>query len=103
MISLVSASGCAPAVNIPIVDRGTVSDAGITAAVKTALLNDTRVDATQITVSTQSGIVRVGGSQPSSEAAAEVVSIVRGVSGVRDVQSSIAIAPAGAADSEPGR
>jgi osmotically-inducible protein OsmY len=89
-------------VNIPIVDRSTVSDAGVTAAVKTALLNDTRVDATQITVSTQSGVVSLGGSQPSREAAAEVVSIVRGVAGVRDVQSSIAIAPAGAAGSDPG-
>ena len=85
------------------VDQATVADATITAAVKTALLNDSRVDGAQVSVSSEAGVVRLGGSQPSREAAAEVVSIVRDVQGVRDVQSSITIAGDNAADSDAHR
>ncbi len=101
--ALLMASGCAHGVSIPIVDPATVADAAITAAVKTALLNDARVDGTQIIVTTQSGIVRLEGSQPSRDAAAEVVSIVRGVDGVRDVQSTVTVAPGAAVDSDANR
>jgi hyperosmotically inducible protein len=98
--ALLMASGCVHGDSIPIVDRGTVADAAITAAVKTALLNDARVDGTQIVVTTQAGVVRLAGSQASRDAAAEVVSIVRGVDGVRDVQSTITVGPGTAVDSD---
>jgi hyperosmotically inducible protein len=76
----------------------TIHDASITAAVKTALLNDPSVDGTLVIVTTEAGVVRLTGNQPSNDAAARVVSIVRGVQGVRDVQSSISVMRAETAD-----
>jgi hyperosmotically inducible protein len=107
-VALVSAAavvavGCAHGASIPVVDPATVADATITANVKTALLNDSRVDGTQVTISTQSGVVRLVGTQPSLEAAAQVVAIVQSVDGVREVQSSITVSPTSTADSDAQR
>lgn len=101
--AMIATGACARPVTFPVVDPATVADASITAAVKTALLNDSRIDATEVTVATQAGVVTLGGSQPSREAAAEVVSIVRSVEGVRDVQSNIRVEAADAADSDAHR
>jgi osmotically-inducible protein OsmY len=103
LFAAIAAAACARPMAVPIVEPAVVADAKITAAVKTALLNDPRIDGTQVTVNTQAGVVRLGGSQPSRDAAAEVVSIVQGVDGVRDVQSSITVASGDAADSDAHR
>ncbi len=87
LTTLLAAAGCATAIDT------TMADATITAAVKTALLNDTTIDGTLVTVETSGGVVRLGGTQPTEEAAAAVVSIVRRVEGVRDVQSEIVVSP----------
>lgn len=80
------ASACAP-----VVDRA-IEDAALTAAVTTALLNNPDIDGTLVSVRTQTGVVRIDGTQPSAEAAARVESIVRSVPGVRDVQSAVVVA-----------
>jgi osmotically-inducible protein OsmY len=94
-LCLAVSSACAPTID------ATFTDAALVAAVKTALLNSTDIDGTLVTVSSQSGVVRLAGTQPTSEAAATVVRIVRSIDGVRDVQSSITIADA-APQPEPG-
>jgi osmotically-inducible protein OsmY len=94
LIVLLGAAGCGQTID------ATMQDAAITAAVKTALLNSPAVDGTLVTVRTEAGVVYLQGVQPSPEAAAEVVAIVRGVSGVRNVESSVT-AGAGPGPSEP--
>jgi osmotically-inducible protein OsmY len=47
-----------------------------------------------VTVQTVAGVVQLGGVQPTENAAAAVVAIVRKVDGVRDVQSNIVVDPA---------
>lgn len=80
--------GCAPTVD------ATAADAGITAAVVTALLNDSSVDGTLVNVRTEAGVVYLEGQQPTTEAVADVVDIASGVEGVRDVQSSLTVGSA---------
>ena len=91
VLSLVLTAACAQVGKVPLVNPATIADATITTAIKTALLNSARVDGTTVTVRTEGGVVQLGGTQPTAEAVAEVVSIVRGVPGVRDVQSSVAV------------
>lgn len=69
----------------------TISDAGVTAGVKTALLNDTRIDGTAIQVRTAAGVVYLSGAVASSEDLAYVVGLVRSVDGVRAVESSLEV------------
>ena len=69
----------------------TIADAAITAAVKTALLNDPSIDGTLVTVQTVAGVVQLGGKQPTADTAAAVVKIVRQVQGVHDVQANIEV------------
>jgi hyperosmotically inducible periplasmic protein len=71
----------------------TIQDATITAAVTTALLNDTAIDGTLITVRTEAGVVYLTGTQPTPEAGERAVSLARSVQGVADVQSSIRLGP----------
>jgi len=85
IVLLLGAVACGPTVDM------TIGDAAVTAAVKTALLNNRDIDGTLVTVRTQAGVVHLEGVQPSVEAAAQVVSIVRSVNGVLDVQSSITV------------
>jgi len=86
-LGLLAAVSCAAAIDT------TIADATIVAAVKTALLNEPSIDGTLVTVRSEGGVVFLSGAQPTSEAAAQVVSLVRRVEGVRDVQSSISIVP----------
>jgi osmotically-inducible protein OsmY len=87
LVVLLAAMACARAID------ATIGDAAVTAAVKTALLNDPSVDGTLVTVQTDGGVVQLGGTQPTADAAAAVVRIVRGVEGVRDVESKIEVSP----------
>jgi osmotically-inducible protein OsmY len=85
IVALLASWSCSRTIDPAIVD------ARVTAAVKTALLNDPAIDGTLVTVRTEGGVVELGGSQPTAEAAARVETIVRGVQGVRQVHSSISV------------
>jgi len=71
----------------------TIEDASITAQVKTALLNDTEINATRIDVSTANGVVTMSGSVASAAEQERAIQLVRQVSGVRDVRANLAIGP----------
>jgi osmotically-inducible protein OsmY len=95
MLALVGVIGCAQTIDT------TIGDAQITAAVKTALLNTDTIDGTLVSVRTEGGVVYLQGVQPSPAAAAEVVSIVRSVTGVRDVQASLTVDTSGPMTNPP--
>ncbi len=95
MLALLGVIGCGQTIDT------TIGDAQITAAVKTALLNADTIDGTLVSVRTQAGVVYLEGVQPSPAAAAEVVSIVRGVTGVRDVQASLTVDTSGPTTNPP--
>lgn len=69
----------------------TLDDATITTRVKTALLNDPDVNATQIDVSTTAGVVTLSGDVRSKSEADRAVQVAHGVSGVKDVRSALKI------------
>jgi BON domain-containing protein len=81
----IAAGSCAPVIDT------TIQDAALTAAVTTALLNSQAVDGTLVSVRSQNSVVHLDGTQPSPEAVNRVLEIVRGVEGVRDVESSIEV------------
>jgi osmotically-inducible protein OsmY len=68
-----------------------MDDADITARVKTVLLNDTKVVATKIDVSTAGGVVTLSGSVKSKADEARAIQVARTVTGVRDVKSTLQI------------
>jgi hyperosmotically inducible periplasmic protein len=71
---------------------GEVLDDGmITAKVKTALIADSRTKAHQIEVTTNSGIVQLGGFVDSAEAKAAANEVAKSVSGVKDVHNELAV------------
>jgi hyperosmotically inducible protein len=72
----------------------TVDDAGITAQVKTALLNDPVVSGLRIDVDTSKGLVTLSGIVKSQAEADKAVAIARKVDGVRDVKSTLQVNPA---------
>ena len=82
---LIAACGGGTAIN------RTIDDATITTRVKTALLNDTGVEATSIDVETTGGVVTLTGVVKSKEDEARVIEIVRKVAGVREVKSSLRV------------
>ncbi len=68
-----------------------VDDASITAHVKTALLNDAHVAATNINVATTNGVVTISGSVKSKAEEMRAVEIARQTPGVRDVKSELQV------------
>src|SRR5437870_5313278 len=70
---------------------GPMDDATITARVKTVLLNDPRVAATKIDVSTTGGIVTLSGTVKSKADEARAIDVARQVTGVRDVKSTLIV------------
>ena len=68
-----------------------LDDATITARVKTALLNDTQVPATQIDVSTSNGVVTMTGVVRSKADEDRAVQLARQVAGVKDVKSNLRV------------
>jgi osmotically-inducible protein OsmY len=82
-------SGCFVRSIRPATDGAAIDDAAITARVKTMLLNDTQVSATKIDVTTVNGVVTISGSVPSKADEARAIEIVRQVSGVKDVKSTL--------------
>jgi len=70
---------------------GAMDDAGITARVKTVLLNDKQVAATKIEVSTAAGVVTLSGSVKSKADEARAIQVARTITGVRDVKSTLVV------------
>lgn len=69
----------------------TISDASITASVKTRLLADQRTDGLKIDVDTQSGVVYLSGEVKSSEEVALAESIAQRVDGVASVENNLRV------------
>jgi hyperosmotically inducible periplasmic protein len=92
-LTLVTTAGCA-------VSRGQesagayIDDTGITASVKTRMLDDERVAGTSITVETLNGTVMLSGFAKSEAEKAAAESIARKVDGVRAVKNEITVRPA---------
>jgi osmotically-inducible protein OsmY len=68
-----------------------MSDASITASVKTRLLADTRTDGLKIDVDTQSGVVYLSGEVDSSEQVTAAVNIAKQVDGVSSVENNLLV------------
>jgi hyperosmotically inducible protein len=69
----------------------TIDDATITARVKTALLNDPQVAGTRIDVDTNLGVVTMSGIVKSRAEEQRAIQVARGVSGVKDVRSTLQV------------
>ena len=68
-----------------------ISDASITASVKTRLLADQRTDGLKIDVDTQSGVVYLSGEVDSSEEVKVAESIAKRVDGVASVENNLRV------------
>ena len=71
----------------------TIDDATITARVKTALLNDPQVAGLKIDVDTTLGVVTMSGVVKSQSEAQRAVQLARGITGVKDVKSTLQVNP----------
>jgi osmotically-inducible protein OsmY len=69
----------------------TISDASMTASVKTRLLADQRTDGLKIDVDTQSGVVYLSGEVDSSEEVKLAESIAKRVDGVASVENNLRV------------
>ena len=89
-VAVVTAVGCAdpPAREWP---REYVSDLSITTKVKTALVEDPRVKATEVNVETFHGTVRMSGFVNSGAAMDQAVQVVRDVKGVTGIKNDMRI------------
>jgi hyperosmotically inducible protein len=68
-----------------------LTDAGVTAKVKTRLATDNRVHASAVNVDTANGVVTLTGNVPSEAERAAVIEIVRGTDGVSNVTDHLTI------------
>jgi hypothetical protein len=93
-LSLAPAIGCGggPSLRPPVV-RQTLSDAQLTASVKTSLLNDTQVGAQAIDVQVRDGIVTLSGAVRTAADVTHAQDLARQVTGVKDVKSTLGIQP----------
>lgn len=71
-----------------------MDDAAITARIKADILNEALLKASQISVSTTNGIVKLSGSVDSQYAKDKSVEIARNVKGVSSVENELAVKPA---------
>jgi hyperosmotically inducible protein len=69
----------------------TIDDATITARVKTALLNDPQVAGLKIDVDTTLGVVTMSGIVRTSGEEQRAIQLARGISGVKDVKSTLQV------------
>jgi hyperosmotically inducible protein len=72
----------------------TVDDAAVTAKVKAALLAESGVDGTKINVDTFNGRVTLKGEVPSQAQIDKAAQVARGISGVKEVDNRLTMAPA---------
>ncbi|MFN3789649.1 BON domain-containing protein [Massilia sp.] len=83
-------SACAPSGT----QRGTgeyIDDAAITTRVKTALVTDPQVKATEVQVETYKGTVQLSGFVDSAENVARAAQLAREVPGVKEVRNSMVV------------
>jgi osmotically-inducible protein OsmY len=69
----------------------TMDDGTLTTQVKTALLNEPGVDATQISVATAGGVVTLRGSVKSGDEEQKALATARRINGVREVKSELKV------------
>jgi osmotically-inducible protein OsmY len=68
-----------------------VSDSWITTKVKAALLEDSRVKATEVNVETYKGIVQLSGFVSSEAALQQAIVVARGIKGVSSVKNNMRV------------
>jgi hyperosmotically inducible protein len=90
LILLISIAGCAGS-KVTESTGEYFDDAMISAKVRTAILTDSRLRSTDITVTTFKGAVQLSGFVDSSQVAARAVQIVRTIKGVKLVNNSLVI------------
>jgi hyperosmotically inducible protein len=73
--------------------RQAVSDSGLTAKIKGKLMEDEMTRFSDVSVTTNNGVVTLTGSVPDQEASKQVFSIARSAQGVTHVENDLAIAP----------
>jgi osmotically-inducible protein OsmY len=71
--------------------RPATDDSGVSVRVRTALLNDPQVAATNISVSATNGIITLSGSVRTAAERDRAVAVARQTSGVADVRSELAV------------
>ena len=89
-VVLVSVVGCAATATRESTGEY-VSDSWITTKVKTALVEDPKVKATEVNVETYRGTVQLSGFVSSDSAMAEAVQVARGIKGVTGVKNDMRI------------
>ena len=72
--------------------RPATDDSGVSTRVRTALLNDPQVAATNITVTSTNGVVTLSGRVRTPAEADRAVAVARQTTGVADVRSELAVA-----------
>jgi hyperosmotically inducible periplasmic protein len=80
-----------------------VDDSALTARVKTALIKDPKVKASEVDVHTYQGKVTLAGVVDNAAMMRRAEQIARDTPGVKSVESTIQVANASASDSEPSR
>ena len=73
--------------------REAVSDSGLTATIKGKLMEDEMTRFSDVSVTTNNGVVTLSGSVPDEEALRHVVSVASGAGGVTRVENDLTIAP----------
>ena len=87
-IAAIAAAGCQSPPDRQMVGEY-ADDAMITAKVKTAILNDPMLKATEINVETYKGVVQLSGFVGSRDAELRAAEVARGVSGVKAVNNDM--------------
>ena len=91
---LIGLYGCAHGAAPPLATVGvTLEDGRLSAAVRTALLNDPQLGLRKIAVETRLGVVTLTGSVSTQEEVERAQRLAASVAGVREVQSSLKIQP----------
>lgn len=72
--------------------RPATDDSGVSTRVRTALLNDPQVAATNITVTSTNGVVTLAGRVRTPAEADRAVAVARQTTGVADVRSELSVA-----------
>lgn len=73
--------------------RQVVSDSGLTAKIKGKLVEDEMIRFSDVSVTTNNGVVTLTGSVPDEQALKEALSVARNAGGVTRVENDLTIAP----------
>jgi hypothetical protein len=89
LVYVAVATGCMPP--LPSIPDPVAQNLIVTAAVKTALLNDLKVYAARVDVETVGGVVTLSGVVPSKTREERAIELARGTEGVIDVKSYLRV------------